>query len=502
MADIAETLSVVTRTKALLVGGSKSTEDYTQQLSELGKVVSLSTSNDEFRINLSSNPTILEDIEDIITESWNFNIDNETLRSLYVRLFRGCLLLIRSIVASNQTAIDLPLVLLSLQHFNQKFSHSDPLFHKSLVVYLQAFSNITQNVTEERVEGMDNLLGLINEVFFTQENSIDLTDDEVLVPFLSFVNNIFTNLIILYDLFLNSTKFAGLLKLLLNEFLERILNQDIDPNVPHSAIELLLIKIFQKMVSHESYSKWFFGNEDSEDFNQILKINQLIITEKEDWNNYQLTAILSWLYDLFTKVSKQSQELLVSEDLNKEPLSTVHLKLVMTLDILSDLGKFDTTKQFLTHYNAMEELINLLRAVHENVERKTLKKKIEPISTNNKEFPQVKSLIIEIIANLVYQSFELQEKARELHGLELVLSNCMIDDNDPYIKERSIICLKLLLENNPKNQEFVASLEAQKTYDDQALRDVGYEVEIQDGKLKLKQTEEASAIRQKLQQQR
>lgn len=480
---VSDASSIVSRAKGLLVVGSNNPEEYCQQLLELGKVVSLSTTSDEYRESISNNSRLLEDLVDIVTEAWNLKNFRESTGSLYIRLFRGCLLLIRSIVAANQGAIDLPLFLLSLQHFKSKVPRSDPFFTKTLVTYFQSCSNITQNVTEDTRQGMDNLLDLVNETLW-KEDSLDLYGEELIHPLLLFINNLFNSLVILYDLFLDSDKFSILLAFLFKQFLQRFLDQEMDPNAPHSPSEAILITIFQKMVSHESYSKWFF----SHDNGQILKINQLVITEKENWNNYQLTNILAWLYDLFVNLSKTSQELLVLGASNVDVLSTVHLKMVMTLDMLSDLGKFDATKQFLNHYNAIEELIRLLRVVHENVERRTLKKKIEVIA-NAKEFPQVRSLIIEIIANLAYQSFEVQEKVRELHGLELVLSNCVIDDNDPYIKERSIICVKLLLENNLKNQEFVASLEAKKTYDDQMLQDVGYEVEIRDGKVKLKQKE-------------
>lgn len=480
---VADTSSIVSRAKKLLVDGSINPGDYRQELLELGKVVSLSTTSDEYRESISSNPRLLEDLVDIVTEAWNVKNISHSIGSLYIRLFRGCLLLIRNIVASNQSAIDLPLFLLSLQHFRSKVPRSDPFFTKTMVAYFQTCSNITQNVTEDTRQGMDSLLDLVKETLWKDDN-LDLYGDEVILPLLLFINNLFTSLVILYDLFLDSEKFSSLLAFLFKQFLWRFLDPEINPNVPHSPEEAILITIFQKMASHESYSKWFF----SQDNEQTLKINQLVITEKEDWNNYQLTNILAWLYDLFVNLSKKSQELLALGAPSIDLLSTVHIQMVMTLDMLSDLGKFDATKQFLNHYNAIEELIRLLRVVHENVERRTLKKKIEVIA-NSKEFPQVKSLIIEIIASLAYQSFEVQEKVRELHGLELVLSNCVIDDNDPYIKERSIICVKLLLENNPKNQEFVASLEAKETYDDQMLQDVGYEVEIKDGKVKLKHKE-------------
>ena len=104
-------------------------------------------------------------------------------------------------------------------------------------------------------------------------------------------------------------------------------------------------------------------------------------------------------------------------------------------------------------------------------------------STN---FPEIKSFIIELLANLSYRNKENQDKIRELHGLEVVLSNCVIDDNDPFIKERSIICIRFLLEGNPENQKIVAQLEAKGVVKDKDLEEAGYEVKVnKEGEIKL-----------------
>ena len=54
------------------------------------------------------------------------------------------------------------------------------------------------------------------------------------------------------------------------------------------------------------------------------------------------------------------------------------------------------------------------------------------------------------------------------------------------VKERAIVCLKFLLANNLGNQKFVRDLEAKSSVDDEVLKDVGLEVEIENGKVSLK----------------
>jgi ataxin-10 len=46
--------------------------------------------------------------------------------------------------------------------------------------------------------------------------------------------------------------------------------------------------------------------------------------------------------------------------------------------------------------------------------------------------------------------------------------------------------LKYLLAKNPQNQQFVADLEAKKSVDDDVLQEVGYQVEVVDGKVTVK----------------
>ncbi|ODQ64646.1 hypothetical protein NADFUDRAFT_14680, partial [Nadsonia fulvescens var. elongata DSM 6958] len=72
------------------------------------------------------------------------------------------------------------------------------------------------------------------------------------------------------------------------------------------------------------------------------------------------------------------------------------------------------------------------------------------------------------------------------HALDLILSNCVIDQNNPYIRERAIMCLKYILENNAENQALIAQLEAKQTVSGDVLDGAGYETTIIDGKVALK----------------
>ncbi|KAJ3159243.1 hypothetical protein HDU86_001846 [Geranomyces michiganensis] len=70
----------------------------------------------------------------------------------------------------------------------------------------------------------------------------------------------------------------------------------------------------------------------------------------------------------------------------------------------------------------------------------------------------LKSDLIRIIANLAYEAPEVQDAFRHIGGLHAVLNHCAIDDDNPYIKEHSILALRNLLDSNPANQRLVEQL--------------------------------------------
>lgn len=474
---------VLNTTKTLIRDSSTEKHDFEENLAGLGSIVALSGLSPEVRLQLKH---ILEEGLEIVSDAFMVDINGE-IEQLYIRLVRGVVLLVRNLLAVEGVFLDMQLFLLNIQHFTLKVSRKQPFFSKTLLAYLQVLANVTQTAPKQQESSM---LAQVRQALGSADvlGSIE-EDEESSLAFNVFINNIFDVSDNIYEL-LNNPANERFLELYTRKF--DLIDLTTETELGHD--ERLVIDILQKVVSHESYNKYLHSKETSDSFNRIMKINQLVITGKADWDNYQLAAIFSWVYDFFKEYSDIAEPMLVSKNTDPATLQALHRSLVIVLDIMADLSKFEAAKQFLEHYNAMERLIQLLRVVQENVARKTLKKteKISEIEDpeNDKEFPEVKSLLIEIIAFLVHGSFDAQEKVRHLHGLELILSNCMIDDSNPFIKERAIMCVKFLLANNEENQRFVAELEAKKTVDDLALKDVGYEVEIQDGKVQLRKAQE------------
>lgn len=337
-----------------------------------------------------------------------------------------------------------------------------------LLAYLQALANISYGATEQDIS--------LPAVFF--ENGYNNT---INVPLTIFVINFFDSNDAISRL-LKEEKHAIVAIWLVDRFEHLDTDQGLS-----AAGDQRLLHFAQRVVSHESYNNWLHKLYDTaakDQFTRVMKYSQLIVTSKDDWDNFTAVSLLAWIHDFLQIFAALTHQELPQPQPNATTLRFVHANLIAVLDCLADLAKLNCARQFLEHYNVIDSLIDLLRVVHQNVARKTLKSKIEPVTAV--EFPHVKSLIIEVISFVAHESFAMQERVRERHGLELVLSNCMIDDNDPFIKERAIVCIKVLLEANTANQLFVASLEAQQLVDDEVLREVGYEVQIDNGKVGLR----------------
>ncbi|XP_041833523.1 ataxin-10 [Melanotaenia boesemani] len=97
-----------------------------------------------------------------------------------------------------------------------------------------------------------------------------------------------------------------------------------------------------------------------------------------------------------------------------------------------------------------------------------------------------KAHLIRLIGNLCHSNPNNQNKVRELEGIPLILDNCNIDSNNPFINQWAIFAIRNLLEHNRQNQELVAALEQRGPADYSALRELGFLVEERDGSLLLK----------------
>uniref|UniRef100_A0A670XU45 Ataxin-10 n=1 Tax=Pseudonaja textilis TaxID=8673 RepID=A0A670XU45_PSETE len=166
---------------------------------------------------------------------------------------------------------------------------------------------------------------------------------------------------------------------------------------------------------------------------------------------------------------------------------------LVAIRLLDVLCEVTSNPEELQHLQAcpglLEVAISLLKLVHlagkqtTNIFTTTYSTEQEEISHPAMGF---KSHLIRLIGNLCYRNKGNQDKVYELNGIPLILDNCSIDDNNPFINQWAVYAIRNLTEENKKNQEFIARMEQQGPADNPVLESLGLKIESRDQKLILK----------------
>ncbi|CAN4083781.1 unnamed protein product [Withania somnifera] len=86
--------------------------------------------------------------------------------------------------------------------------------------------------------------------------------------------------------------------------------------------------------------------------------------------------------------------------------------------------------------------------------------------------------IVAILGNCAYRRRHVQDEIRDKHGILLLLQQCVIDEDNPFLREWGIWSVRNLLEGNAENQGAIADLELQGTVDVPELVGLGLRVEV------------------------
>ncbi|XP_031721571.1 ataxin-10 isoform X1 [Anarrhichthys ocellatus] len=179
-----------------------------------------------------------------------------------------------------------------------------------------------------------------------------------------------------------------------------------------------------------------------------------------------------------------------SDEVLQEALTVISL-----LDVLCEMTSDHRQFMFLQdHPDLLGTTVELLRQVHAvGKASKNIFSAAQSFSFSGDGDPasqspviSFKAHLIRLIGNLCYSNTDNQNKVRDLEGIPLILDNCNIDSNNPFISQWAIFTIRNLLEHNTQNQEQIAALERRGTADYSALRELGFLVEERDGSLLLK----------------
>lgn len=518
-------------------------DSYGQVLDSLNPIVIHTAQDGSYRDELASKADLWNKLSEALEAtkvSEVIKVGDDELTFWYLRTLRGVMLLIRNLSVSNQ---ETPQQLLTqnkiLRIFLELSQHKISNIEMETSLYTTALT-VLHNISKISVvfdkTMIDQLMLFL--AYPIQHPEIKM---EIIFPYLLFFENMLQSDDFLYYFFKHDLKDSILHDFLMNNVMQKhsylfnyfVINdkkppaegEEINEDREMSNIDLIFVRCFRKIVTNESFSPYLLCQEEThyEKFTNFLRIGQVVATSIETWDKYELTGIMAWCFEIFSKTAVSIKEYFEKNTDDITIAKKLHQNISSTLDIISSFSRYEHVQKYILSYKGLEKLIDLLSIFQKNLIRINFVKDktgtIENFKTTDSlgnkitdstkihsrvdyqkftimatNFPESKLLIIEILGNLCYKKKEIQDEIRLKHGLELILSNCVIDDNDPFIKERSIVCVKFLLENNAENQKFVASLEAKKAADDDTLSQAGYQVDIdKNGEIQLlpKKTEDA-----------
>lgn len=86
--------------------------------------------------------------------------------------------------------------------------------------------------------------------------------------------------------------------------------------------------------------------------------------------------------------------------------------------------------------------------------------------------------LVAVIGNCAYRRKHVQNEIRERNGILLLLQQCVTDEENQFLREWGIWCVRNLLEGNVENQRVVAELELQGSVDVPEIAGLGLRVEV------------------------
>lgn len=86
--------------------------------------------------------------------------------------------------------------------------------------------------------------------------------------------------------------------------------------------------------------------------------------------------------------------------------------------------------------------------------------------------------IVALIGNCVYRRKHVQDEIRSRDGILLLLQQCVTDEDNPYLREWGLWCVRNMLEGNEENQKEVSELQLQGSADVPEISALGLRVEV------------------------
>ncbi|KAL0079756.1 spinocerebellar ataxia type 10 protein domain-containing protein [Phycomyces blakesleeanus] len=191
----------------------------------------------------------------------------------------------------------------------------------------------------------------------------------------------------------------------------------------------------------------------------------------------------------------QASEADQKSDLEVEDVSQVYTGLVLVLQILTTLNMAEveqqkSLKRLLVQKETLDSVTDLLGQLETIPFTARKPTGSETVKNDDPEasklgFDYLKRECVRFIGAMCFKDFDMQEKIRHIGGIPLILSQCRIDDNNPYIREYAVLAIRHILENNPENQRLIEEMKPIAAAQTPELDEMGLKATLVDGKVKL-----------------
>ncbi|XP_019399831.1 PREDICTED: ataxin-10 isoform X1 [Crocodylus porosus] len=229
----------------------------------------------------------------------------------------------------------------------------------------------------------------------------------------------------------------------------------------------------------------------------LLELIMAKVSEKNEVTSEELAGLLKQADFLASCFQEKCQTVLrltsAAKNEDEEALVTIRL-----LDVLCEMTSNNRQLEHLqTCPGLLETAVDILQLTHLAGKQATNVFTATHSVTGEGEIshPAVgfKSHLIRLIGNLCYKNKENQDKVYLLDGIPLILDNCSIDDNNPFVNQWAVYAIRNLTERNKRNQALIARMEQQGLADNSILENMGLEIEKRDEKLLLKSKKKPSS---------
>uniref|UniRef100_A0A7M4E0I5 Ataxin-10 n=1 Tax=Crocodylus porosus TaxID=8502 RepID=A0A7M4E0I5_CROPO len=249
-------------------------------------------------------------------------------------------------------------------------------------------------------------------------------------------------------------------------------------------VALAVLKVYRKQLE----SEWSIT---------LLELIMAKVSEKNEVTSEELAGLLKQADFLASCFQEKCQTVLrltsAAKNEDEEALVTIRL-----LDVLCEMTSNNRQLEHLqTCPGLLETAVDILQLTHLAGKQATNVFTATHSVTGEGEIshPAVgfKSHLIRLIGNLCYKNKENQDKVYLLDGIPLILDNCSIDDNNPFVNQWAVYAIRNLTERNKRNQALIARMEQQGLADNSILENMGLEIEKRDEKLLLKSKKKPSS---------